>query len=330
MNINETKEKQTNPMIIMAAFIVIIAGLKASSSMLTPILLAIFIALLCNPLVNKLESHKVPRAIGSLLTVALLFYGFYMIGDLVAASSKTFVQDMQVTLEQFAVKASEVTGANKDMIKSQIDALNVGSVLSSGVAVLATITNSISFTFVVALTLFLALCEGSTWGRKIAVFAGTENVTGGVSKEIQTYIAVKTGASIATGLLISASLWAFTDHKYWMLWGILATALNFIPNIGSFLAAIPPVIVAATMGVIPTVVTLSIFMTANIVIGSYLEPKVIGDKLGLSTLVVFFSMIFFGWVFGLVGMFLSVPLVVFIKIALDEMNPSNKLSALLK
>ncbi|MCY9861044.1 AI-2E family transporter [Vibrio coralliirubri] len=322
--------KESHPMVIMAAFVVIIAGLKTSSSMLTPILLAIFISLLCNPLVNKLEKHKVPRAIGSLITVVLLFYSFYIIGDLAASTSKTFVQDIQISIEQFALKASELTGANKDMIKSQIDALNVGSVLSSGVAVLTTIKNSISFTFIVALTVFIALCEGNAWGRKIATFTGTENVAGGASKKIQTYIAVKAGASVATGLLISIALYATTDHKYWILWGILATALNFIPNIGSFLAAIPPLLVAATMGIAPTVITLSIFMTVNIVIGSYLEPKKIGEKLGLSTLVVFFSMIFFGWMFDIVGMLLSVPIMVFIKIALDELEPNNKFSALLK
>lgn len=322
--------EKINPIILVAATFIIIAGLKAVENMLAPLLLAAFIALLCNPFVDKLENYKIPRSLASIITVILIFYGFFVIGDLVASSSKTFVLDMQASVEKFATKASELTGANESFIKEQMEALNIGAVLSSGLTVLTTIKNSISFTFIVALTIFLALCEGKSWGNKISTFIGTDKLSGNVSKQIQTYISVKTASSIGTGVIIATSLYLFTDHKYWMLWGILATALNFIPNIGSFLAAVPPLIVALTMGVVPAITTLIIFVCSNVIIGSYIEPKVIGDKLGLSTLVVFLSMLFFGWMFGIVGTILSVPIIVCIKIALDEINPNNKLSALLK
>lgn len=322
--------EKINPIILVAATFIIIAGLKAVENMLAPLLLAAFIALLCNPFVDKLEGYKIPRSLASIITVILIFYGFFVIGDLVASSSKTFVLDMQASVEEFAIKASELTGANESFIKEQMEALNIGAVLSSGLTVLTTIKNSISFTFIVALTIFLALCEGKSWGNKISTFIGTDKLSGNVSSQIQTYISVKTASSIGTGVIIATSLYLFTDHKYWMLWGILATALNFIPNIGSFLAAVPPLIVALTMGVVPAITTLIIFVCSNVIIGSYIEPKVIGDKLGLSTLVVFLSMLFFGWMFGIVGTILSVPIIVCIKIVLDEINPNNKLSALLK
>lgn len=86
----------------------------------------------------------------------------------------------------------------------------------------------------------------------------------------------------------------------------------------------------ATMGLVPTLGTLAVYVSVNVVIGSYLEPKIIGDKLGLSTLIVFLSMIAFGKIFGMVGMFLSVPIIVAIKIALDVIKPDNKISLLLK
>ncbi|EJG0331810.1 AI-2E family transporter, partial [Vibrio parahaemolyticus] len=134
----------------------------------------------------------------------------------------------------------------------------------------------------------------------------------------------------ATGFIIATALY-FIGHKYWLLWGIIATTLNFIPNIGSILAAIPALIVSmATMGLVPTLGTLAVYVSVNVAIGSYLEPKIIGDKLGLSTLIVFLSMIAFGKIFGMVGMFLSVPIIVAIKIALDVIKPDNKISLLLK
>lgn len=322
--------RNISPIILIASTFIIIAGLKAIDNMLAPLLLAAFIALLCNPLVDKLESLRVPRSLASILTVMLIFYGFFITGDLVATSSKAFVLDMQNIAEKFAIKASEITGANELFIKEQIEALNIGAILSSGLTVLTTIKNSISFTFIVALTIFLALCEGKLWKVKISKFIGNDKISGTVSKDIQTYITVKTASSIATGVIIASSLFLFTDHKYWMLWGVLATALNFIPNIGSFLAAVPPLIVALTMGAVPALTTFVIFVCSNVIIGSYIEPKVIGDKLGLSTLVVFLSMLFFGWMLGIVGTILSVPIIVCIKIFLDEVHPDNKLSALLK
>ncbi|ELP5898404.1 AI-2E family transporter [Vibrio vulnificus] len=321
---------KTNPVILVAAIFIIIAGLKAVENMLAPLLLAAFMALLCNPFVDKLENHRIPRSLAALITVILIFYGFFVIGDIVAASSKTFVLDMQTSVDMFAVKASELTGTNLSFVKEQIEALNIGALLSSGLTVLTTIKNSISFTFIVALTIFLALCEGKSWKNKISAFVGTDNLSGNISEQIQTYILVKTASSFATGLIISASLYLFTDHKYWLLWGVLATALNFIPNIGSFLAAVPPILVSLTMGAVPAITTIIIFVSSNIIIGSYLEPKIIGNKLGLSTLIVFISMLFFGWMFGIVGTILSIPIIVCIKIALDEVSPENKISALLK
>ena len=319
----------TDPLLIIAATTVIIAGMRAASDILTPLLLAIFLAVLCNPIVDKLERYKVPRTLGSLITVLFLCYGVYVIGDLIAASSKGFIKDLQASIDVVVAKAKELSGDNESLVKSQLESVNAGSVLTSSLTVLDKITSSISFTFMVAFTTFLALCEGKEWQKKFNKYFGSSKLSDGASTQIQTYIYVRAIASFGTGLIIAFGLWAI-GHKYWFLWGIIATALNFIPNIGSILAAIPAVIVsAATMGLIPTIGTLVIYIAVNVVIGSYLEPKAIGDKLGLSTLIIFLSMIWFGWIFGIVGAFLSVPILVLLKIALDVTKPHNKVSMLL-
>ncbi len=116
---------------------------------------------------------------------------------------------------------------------------------------------------------------------------------------------------------------------YAVLWGIVAFLLNFIPNIGSIIAAVPAVLmtlVQFSFG-LSLVVALG-YITINIVIGSIVEPKVLGRGLGLSPLVIFLSLIFWGWLLGSVGMLLSIPLMIMIKITLNS-QPNTKWIAIL-
>jgi predicted PurR-regulated permease PerM len=114
------------------------------------------------------------------------------------------------------------------------------------------------------------------------------------------------------------------------LWGLLALLLNYIPNIGSILASVPAILLALIqLGVGKAVIVLVGYLVINIIIGNVLEPKIMGRGLGLSTLVVFLSLVFWGWVFGPVGMLLSVPLTMTVKIALDSNEDTRWISTLL-
>ena len=115
-----------------------------------------------------------------------------------------------------------------------------------------------------------------------------------------------------------------------MLWGLLAFLLNFIPSIGSILAAIPAVLTALVQfGPGKAIATALGFIAVNIVIGSLTEPRFMGRELGLSTLVVFLSLVFWGWVLGPVGMLLSVPLTMVLKIALGASEDTRWISTML-
>jgi AI-2 transport protein TqsA len=145
---------------------------------------------------------------------------------------------------------------------------------------------------------------------------------------LKQYLAIKTLASLATGVVIGVIL-ILMDVKYAMLWGLLAFLLNYIPTIGSILAAIPAVLVTLVeINLSASLWVMLVFVVVNIAIGNFIEPRFLGRGLGISTLVVLLSLLFWGWVFGPAGMFLAVPLTMSLKIALDT-NPKTRWIAVL-
>jgi len=150
-----------------------------------------------------------------------------------------------------------------------------------------------------------------------------------ISDKIKHYILLKASTSAATGLSIVILLQVFGIH-YAVLWGLLAFVLNFIPNIGSIIAAVPAVLMAIVQYSPTTALWIMLgYLIVNLLIGSIIEPRVLGRGLGLSTLVVFLSLIFWGWLLGPIGMLLSVPLTIMIKIALQTQPDTKWIATLL-
>ena len=146
---------------------------------------------------------------------------------------------------------------------------------------------------------------------------------------VNQYIAIKTMVSMATGVIIGLVLWAI-NLDYWVLWGVLAFLLNYIPNIGSIIAALPAVLLALVqLGPAGAGGVAALYVVVNVVMGNAVEPRFLGKGLGLSTLVIFLSLIFWGWLLGTVGMLLSVPLTMIVKIGLESSDSSRWIALLL-
>ena len=142
-------------------------------------------------------------------------------------------------------------------------------------------------------------------------------------------MAIKTVVSLAVGVTVAVWL-AIMGVNYPTLWGLLAFVLNYVPNIGSIIAAVPAILLTFLMFDIFKAVIVTIgYLVINVVMGNIIEPKFMGQRLGLSPLVVFLSLLFWGWVLGPVGMLLSVPLTMTAKIALDTREDMRWLSVLL-
>jgi predicted PurR-regulated permease PerM len=143
------------------------------------------------------------------------------------------------------------------------------------------------------------------------------------------YISIKTIVSIITGLLIYLSL-SFIGLDHAIMWALIAFFLNYIPNIGSIIASIPAIIIALIqLNIYYALLVALIYLIINIVMGSIIEPRYLGKELGLSTLIIFLSLIFWGWLLGPVGMLLSVPLTMIMKIALESNDDTRWISILL-
>ena len=146
---------------------------------------------------------------------------------------------------------------------------------------------------------------------------------------VNNYIAIKTLVSLATGCIVSIMLWAF-GLDFYLLWGVLAFLLNYIPNIGSIIAAVPPMTLAILQLGIGEAGLIGLgYVMINMVMGNIVEPRYLGKGLGLSTLVVFLSLIFWGWLLGTVGMLLSVPLTMILKIGLENSPEGRWLAVML-
>ena len=182
------------------------------------------------------------------------------------------------------------------------------------------------------LTVIFILLETGTFTRKIRQAFQHNDEAAVRAQEIitsmQNYIVIKTWVSLATGIFIAAWLW-FLGVPFYALWGLLTFLFNFIPNIGSIIAAVPAILIAwLELTTLPAVATAIGFVLVNGVVGNLIEPRLMGKGLGLSPLVVFFSMVFWGWVLGPVGMLLSVPLTIAARIALDGFEDTRWIATL--
>jgi len=197
--------------------------------------------------------------------------------------------------------------------------------------------NVLTNSFLIILTVIFILMETAGVTKKALVMRGEEGDGQTVNEDfsqvfvekLRDYMSMKTIISIITGLIVALAMWLI-GLDFPILWGVLAFMLNFVPNIGSIIAAVPAVLLALVqLGFSSALLVTAVYVAVNVLIGSVIEPKYMGKGLGLSTLVVFVSLVFWGWVLGPVGMLLSVPLTITVKLALDSEPETQWLGHLL-
>ncbi|GIX30884.1 MAG: membrane protein [Porticoccaceae bacterium] len=321
-----------------ASFVVVVAGLKAAQPMVVPFLVAVFIALICSPPLLWLKGKGVPGwAAVSLLLLAILAAGT-LVAVVAGSSIDDFRRDLPdyqrrlLALFQQSLAALRSRGLELDPRAVQ-EAFNPGLAMQLAGATLTSLGNLMADALLILLTVAFILAEEVGLARKLAVLRGDSDplvaALQGFAASVNRYLALKTLTSLLTG--VALYLWlALLGVDYAGLWGLLAFLLNFIPTVGSILAAIPPVLLALVqLGPWPALWTGLGYLAVNMVVGNLLEPRLMGRGLDLSPLVVFLSLVFWGWVLGPMGMLLSVPLTILLKLALEQHPQTRWLGVLL-
>jgi predicted PurR-regulated permease PerM len=325
-------------LITAAAFVIVVAGMREAQDILVPFLLSGFIAIIAAPALFFLTERRIPTALALLLVIAVIVAGGVLVGILVGES----VDDFSAQLPLYQERLNNQTGvllkwlAEYGISVSEQAAsklVDPGKAMKMAAAGLNTLGSLLTNTFLILLTVIFILLEASSFPTKLKhVMTDPDQGLASLDhflENIKRYMAIKTLTSLATGILIALWLWA-VGVDYPLLWGVLAFLLNFVPNIGSFLAAVPALLLALIqLGTGGTLWALLGYVLINNLIGAVIEPRFMGRGLGLSTLVVFLSLVFWGWVLGPVGMFLSVPLTMMVKIGLDSNEQTRWIAVLL-
>ena len=331
-------QRSVKILLIMASIVVILAGIKAASAIIVPFLLSVFIAMACSPIVNWANQYKLPRAIAVVLVIVIIVVFGLIMAALVGQSMNEFSQNMPKYREQLVGEFAWVIGqldnvnihVNKEALISYLDpgaAMNMATNLLSSLG--GVLTNFLLILLIVVFMLF----EAESVPKKIHIALDDPSMKiKQVDKflaSVKNYLAIKTLVSIGTGLVIGIWLYVLgVDH--YLLWAVLAFLFNYIPNIGSIIAAVPAVLLAfVQLGPASAGFAALGFVVSNMVMGNVIEPRYMGRGLGLSTLVVFLSLIFWGWLLGTVGMLLSVPLTMIVKIALESSADTRWMALLL-
>lgn len=325
-------------LLVASAFVIVVAGMKAAAPILNPFLLSCFIAILCGPLVGRLVSFRMPVIVAIGLVLGFFFLMSALLGSLISNSIEDFTRQVPMYRERLLAQSTEVLGW-LDGLGVQASKESLAAMLDPGVAMqiaantLSGLGGVLANTFLISLTVVFMLLESHMFPRKIRrAFVDGEFSLERFShfvRSVNQYIAIKTTVSFGTGLLVGFLVW-MCDVDYPVLWGVMAFLLNYVPNIGSILAGIPAVLLGFLQhGSLTALVLIGGYAGVNIVMGNVVEPRFMGKGLGLSTLVVFLSLIFWGWVLGPVGMLLSIPLTMIVKIALESNKDTEWISIIL-
>ena len=338
MKIRNFESKESSPLVKIASLIIIFAGVIYAKSLITPFLLALFISIICEQPVSWLEKRKIPRGLALVIVILgmiILFSGFaFLIGGTISSFSGNLskYESALTSISDSFVKYLNDKGLNihQDQLFSFIQPAKI---LEFTATALNTLVNMMGNTFLILLIVLFTLMEFGSFSIKAkAILIGTDESVSYIStilQNIRHYLGIKTLICLLTGVFVFIAL-LIIGVDYPLLWALIAALMNYIPNIGSIIAALPAVLFALVqLGLGGAFWTLGSFMIVNNVLGNFIEPRIMGKGLGLSTLVVFLSLLFWGFILGPVGMFLSVPFTMTIKIILEHNENTKWLSILL-
>jgi predicted PurR-regulated permease PerM len=320
-----------------AAFVVVVAGLRAGATLLLPVVIAGFVTVVSMPVKERLCRWGVPELLAVLLVMALAVATVVLLALLVGGALATFTR----ALPSYEAEVDELADAVLERLheygiapaaEDLPEALDAGRIWRLVADLLGSLVGVLSNAVLILLIAFFMLGESAGMAEKVRRALGDPraDLSGflRVRRNVVQYVVLKTSVGLVTGVA-TALLCLVAGVSTPVLWGLLAFLLNYIPQIGSVVAAVPPVLLALLQSGWGAALIVGLGKVAiDQVLGNVIEPRIMGRSMGLSALVVFLSLLFWGYVWGPVGVLLAVPLTMVVKIALDS-SPQTRAAGIL-
>jgi len=327
-------------LLVLASVVVVVHGIRLAAPILLPSSLALFLAVLSLPIMLELQKRRVPSTLAIAITVLVNVAVF---GLLILLAAQSFSQ-LQDQLPRYLLRLQELQERWVSDLEAFMgveigdylfnDVINPPAVVDFVGSAVGRIAQVLTMTFVVFLIMIFMLGEATVFPAKaraiLGLADGDENRMAKVVGEVQTYLGIKTVVSLATGLILGS--WAYVMQlDFPVLLGVLAFLLNYVPTVGSIIASVPAILLSLVLHgtVAHALVVGGGYAVVNTLFGNILEPNLMGRRLGLSTLVVILSLLFWGWAWGPLGALLSVPLTVVVKIWLENTEDLRWVAVLL-
>ncbi len=322
------EDNKSSAVVSLAAVVVIIYGMQMAKVLLVPFLIAAFLALITVRPMLWLQGRRVPSFLAALIIVSMLMLLLAVVATVLGSSIADFtaaLPDYQQRLDVLTDRATKFILKNfsdDESVETIGDMIDPGWAMGLAATILNSLREVLTNTFLIIFTMIFILLEASSVATKVEAAFGKTAESMKRPREflhnLGRYLGIKSLVSLATGCCAGLLTW-WLGVDFPLLWGMLAFLLNYVPTIGSIIAAVPAVLLALVQigpGAAGAVATGFAFI--NVAFGNIIEPRLMGYGVGISPLVVFVGLIFWGWVFGPVGMLLSVPLTMTLKLALES------------
>jgi predicted PurR-regulated permease PerM len=321
-----------------AALVIILWGVNQAQSVVVLFLVSAFLAVIGTVPVLWLQRKHIPSVAAVVIVVAAMITLLLSIGAVVGASLSSLSTALPFYQTRLHDLLSElnVLLARKGLAitdKFLLGYLNPGTMISVMTGLFTVMSSMLSSIVLIVFTLTFILLEASGFPAKLRLLqahpkASFPQFTRFVN-DIKRYVIIKTSMNLIAAILIT--IWLFIlGVDFPVLWGFLAFILNFVPSVGSVVAAVPAVLLALVqLGVGSAALTAGGYVAIGMTLGNVVEPRIMGHRFGLSPLVVFVSLIFWGNLLGVFGALLCVPLTMTLKLACEESEETQWIAILL-
>lgn len=311
--------------------------LKSAQVVVLPLIIAWLLSYLFAPVINFLARHKVPTGVAVLAVLLILIGFFYLIGFFIQSRVMEFISQYDQYAAQLNQIAADAMG-RFNIPQTYFDDFDWAGQVGKRLVTLSGSFVSLASNMGMILIFLVFMLLGKPYSqRKIEHAFADERaekittVTNSITGQISRYLSIKLAISAVTAILVYVVL-MIMKVDFPVTWAVFTFLLNFIPTVGSVIATVPPVLVALVQfypGFWPAIIVLILLLLIQQTMGSFIEPKLMGDSLNLSPVVILLSLVFWGWLWGIVGALLSVPIAAAIKIVCENIEALKPISIMM-